>query len=388
MKSSLSKGIQIESIVDISFFAFLITEFGYKHSSIGQSGIIVFAISTLLLVYKKKRIAISYYFIISIIFILYNYLNAKTGFSINPNTSLKMINTLVTNFFILFIAFNYFVLRNDTKKVLSIIINATLLFSAIVALRSLPYIFNKRLGSALGINANTLAIISGFALILAYYRYTLTKKKLDLVIIIYMLLIVLLTGSRKGLFVSILGPILLLLLQFKRRRIKYLIIGAIITSTILILIMYIPALYSIIGFRIEAIINYILNDSTEEASLRTRMSFVKLGWQYFKKEPWRGIGIDTFRHLPGSYKTYSHNNFIEILVSGGIIGFTLYYLNYLIVLLKGLYVSRKCSGLSSLCLSLVIMILFLDYGMVSYYDRYILIILMFCITQIHCKQKY
>ena len=49
-----------------------------------------------------------------------------------------------------------------------------------------------------------------------------------------------------------------------------------------------------------------------------------LGRKWFLERPIFGWGLDAFTQL-SPYETYSHNNFIEILVSSGIVGFLFYY---------------------------------------------------------------
>lgn len=75
----------------------------------------------------------------------------------------------------------------------------------------------------------------------------------------------------------------------------------------------------------------------KESSSQGRLDYIKLGWAYFLKSPiWgNGIGcagyaiVEEFGRI-----TYLHNNYIELLASGGIIGFFLYYAPYFSVFIK------------------------------------------------------
>ena len=94
--------------------------------------------------------------------------------------------------------------------------------------------------------------------------------------------------------------------------------------------------------------------------------------QQFYKTPILGIGMGNSLELlasVGQRRTYLHCNFVEILASGGIIGFVIYYCIY-VKLLGGLWKYRKYrSQTTNLCIVLLLLMLIMDYGMVTYYDK-------------------
>ena len=112
-----------------------------------------------------------------------------------------------------------------------------------------------------------------------------------------------------------------------------------------------------------------------------RMSLAQLGIQLFQQHPIIGIGIDnprlyTYGVVGETY--YLHNNFVEILSSGGVIGAVLYYWIYVRLIIS--YIKRRNFDDPQYCFCLVLLILLLimDYGMVSYYSKstYIFLLLL------------
>ena len=68
------------------------------------------------------------------------------------------------------------------------------------------------------------------------------------------------------------------------------------------------------------------------------------------------------------WATYSHNNYVEILSSYGIIGILLYYYYIIKTVIKG-YRYKKYSKNIKLFIILLITYLIMDIGSVSYYMR-------------------
>lgn len=394
MKLLIRKRTQLETTADICFFLYLITEFLFKHTIIGQIGIIVFLVSTTLLMLEKKSMHFNAYYFFYFLFIVYNYYNVRTGYSIHQETALEMIYTLIVNFVILFFLYNFLMIRNGIKVSINIYNLASLILTVIIFIKSTPNLMSQRLGGNfnifgfyISVNANTLALIAAFAFLFVFYEFLVFKKKRKIIISLWYIFIILLSGSRKGLLTIIVGFILLIYLMYPKKRIRNILVTIIILTIAFLSILYIPSLYNLIGYRIEPLINFIMGNTYEEASLETRVSFIELGWNYIIQRPLRGYGLDCFKYLPRAYNTYSHNNYVEILVSSGIVGFILYYFSYVFYIIRGMSAIKKDTGIVKLCFSFIIIILVMDYAMVSYYDRFILTILMFGIAQINISSK-
>lgn len=130
------------------------------------------------------------------------------------------------------------------------------------------------------------------------------------------------------------------------------------------------------------------------ASLTTRSNFIMLGIQEFFEFPvtGRGFGCAGYILLQNyGHMTYLHNNFIEILASGGIIGFVLYYSCYIHLIKKHIKQMKKRVSLvttisfATLCCELITQI-----GIVTYYSKvtWLAMILWFVVAEYGTKYEY
>lgn len=78
----------------------------------------------------------------------------------------------------------------------------------------------------------------------------------------------------------------------------------------------------------------------DDNSFSDRENMIATAINLFKERPILGYGIDNFRVI-SSFNTYSHNNFTELLVSLGVLGFIMYYFIYLNLIKLSLYVYQK-----------------------------------------------
>jgi O-antigen ligase len=130
-------------------------------------------------------------------------------------------------------------------------------------------------------------------------------------------------------------------------------------------------IFSLMNERIQGIAASFTGGEVD-ASAATRAEFVEFGFHWFLEKPIIGYGIDNYRELlldaNGLY-TYSHNNFIEILCSIGIIGFAVYYAIYANLLMKLTQKMKKQDTYSKIAWILIFLSLILDYGAVTYFDK-------------------
>ena len=122
-----------------------------------------------------------------------------------------------------------------------------------------------------------------------------------------------------------------------------------------------------------------------DSSTQTRQRFIQLGIEQFWKKPFLGIGIDSSGEMlaqQGEHRTYLHNNFVELLACGGIVGFSIYYSIY-VYLIYNLWNLREFSkGESDICLIILGIMLVMDYGLVSYYQKAQYFYFMVCFIQV------
>ena len=72
--------------------------------------------------------------------------------------------------------------------------------------------------------------------------------------------------------------------------------------------------------------------------------------------------------------TYAHNNYYEILVNFGLVGFFIYYSMYVYLIVKLLRpVFRDGNDVAKLMMTLMAVILICEYGIVLYYSVYAIV---------------
>ena len=115
-----------------------------------------------------------------------------------------------------------------------------------------------------------------------------------------------------------------------------------------------------------------LNGKDGGNSANLRKELVKVGWNTFLQYPILGIGIGcphiiAFRKL--SFDAYLHNNYVELLCGGGIIGLCAFYSIYLYLVRSFLHFSRIDHYGKNICLILMFSFLILEWGKVSCYSK-------------------
>ena len=228
-------------------------------------------------------------------------------------------------------------------------------------------------------NINSLSGVVSAAVIIAVYFFINGNIKY-IITFIPNILIVAASGSRKSLVLVILGCMLIIYNRIKSKNIfvslfKILLWGSIalvIGKTILEMPMF-----SMINERMEGLIAAITHKGSAEGSAVIRLGMNEIGYKQFLKKPILGIGINNSGPvlLSNLYNgrfsdAYLHNNFIELLACGGIIGFSIYYAMYvynLIILWKN---RNSVTKKTNIYLILLVCFLILDYGQVTYYSKF------------------
>lgn len=233
----------------------------------------------------------------------------------------------------------------------------------------------------------TIGYLAASAFAMAFITYIYERKKIYAVWSILMLLIVLLSATRK---VLLLCGIVVIFAPFYRSRksnrflnlIKY----GIIALIALIAVMEIPYLYEIFGVRIERTIVGFLTGEVVDNSEAIRDGLRMTAIREFANKPLFGWGLFTFKEVFGN-GMYCHCNYLEILYSCGIVGTLIFYSKYVWLLVSMIRCLKKCKSKRTryyLVTSLVVFLTLalLEYWQVTYYlEKFILInifMLAFC----------
>ena len=295
------------------------------------------------IIFYKSKLYLSKESLLMFLWLIYNglsYLWAKPKY--NFNMYLVLVYIVVTYI----ILYNYLKTENQLIYLLNmIIISSIILVLYIISYYGWDSMLNSRINNDL-LNSNIAGRESAFSLFISVFLFFYTRKKIYVIIQPLLLGMVLLSGSKGSLLVLVILISVFFLLKDEGnflKRIKSLVLLISILALILFLIMNIKPIYDIIGFRIEVFFE-VLNGqnvwSSDKTSTDMRMYFIQNGFKLFKSKPLFGYGLDTYRYN-NAYNTYSHSNFIEILVDLGIFGIFLFYGIYILLLKEALKYKKK-----------------------------------------------
>lgn len=233
-----------------------------------------------------------------------------------------------------------------------------------------------------GLSLNIVGMVAALALILAvFFRnnpYTENDKRKFTWISIFLVLVILVSGSRKALLLPVIAYIIQkMLVGNTSTAIRNTLLVSIVLLLGMFLIMNIPILYDLIGHRIEGMIaGFGGKEEGVDGSTATRMFLVEFGMEQFHENPVWGYGLANFRALVGYYHPgmtayYAHNNYVELLVDWGVVGTILYYTIYVIIIWKLFRIYQNQDDKMALCLlSIILSLVVAHYGFVAYYSLF------------------
>ncbi|MGI6735412.1 MAG: O-antigen ligase family protein [Bacilli bacterium] len=334
---------------------------------------LMFAISTLISLFIAKKVTLNLFFWLFGLFVFYSAISIF--WAVESNLALKMTLTL---FQLLILGFC--VTQTFDKENIEIIPHFFALAGALLFLYSL-YIYgikdffvsiinSKRLGAQIS-QENIYGFQSAISIVAALYLMFFKKKYIYVLVCLALLFVIAASGSKSALLIVPIGFIIVILLKYGVNRKVILFFILLIVFSIALL--NTPIFKGVIH-RIQKMLEVLLYGNTaQDGSTTKRLEFIIEGIVLFFKKPLFGYGADNFRVIIApilGVSTYSHNNYIELLVNGGIIGFLLFYFSYFVLILEAF--SKKLDKFL-----LIIMILFLiaDMATVSLYSKIFVIFL-------------
>ena len=225
---------------------------------------------------------------------------------------------------------------------------------------------NIRIGESGSGNVNTVAIYLGLMSIPSIYKVFFERKYSYLIPYIFSIVIMFLTGSKKSLIFIFFGVYFFSILRYRLKLYKYILPTSIILAFI-IFIFNNGYLYGILGHRVVDFIGSIgfsLEGAKYSHSTELRIIMYKTGYNAFITKPIFGGGWFYYSSYSG-LGTYSHNNYIELLVTYGMVGFFIYYIMFFALLLR-LKNIIKSNNYAKLIFTLIIAILVNDFAAVTF----------------------
>jgi O-antigen ligase len=297
-------------------------------------------------------------------------------------------------FFICILIFQYTTIQQFMRLLKNIVILSSLLNGVYILSHEYKVIISRlpdymigrcgyRLGGNMGINSNNIAWLFGLLALFTIYFFIEEKNWMMLLLYFFQLIIIFFTGSKNGILMAIIPIIYYGIKSLKKLNLMACVLIIVLLVILWNMIQNIPLLYTLIGSRIDQFlfaigINQMSSNSViDVSSTLKRMDMIKSAKQMFWEKPIFGWGIGAFAKYSG-YGYYCHNNYMELLVSGGIVGFIIYYGYIIRRFLQYLFSHKNKYG--DLIYILLISIIIIDMGTVNFYSRislYLRILVMF-----------
>lgn len=211
---------------------------------------------------------------------------------------------------------------------------------------------------------------------LVYFSLKEQWKMRNVILIIYFIVYVTLSASRNALIFIIFGVVIYPLLfngnrdDFGKRFLKVVLVTAAVCGTV-VAVIKIPYLYNLIGYRVQAVLEGFSRGDFSESSASSRNMMLETGMNLIKENWFFGYGLNTFRSFSGSFGTWSHVQYVESMVSGGVIALICYFFFNIkaIIILR-----RYFTKLGGFALCLMIYMLICNMFNVCYMDRFMCLI--------------
>lgn len=387
--------IFILSIILCSFFIIF-------ESRNGTIPVIIITLLILLVHLKKEnwRYKIYYTTFHSLVFIFSFYCMLTSIWAYDNISSFKAGMAIVKILFIISVLYNYYIKKNSIKELLNCIIWA----GTIITFYSFYYyginkvfkylVTNERLENGYA-NVNSIGMFLAFTILVSFFQFVYIYKKIIFsnIFNIFSFLLIITTGSRKAFAILLIGIFLITLSKYLKKNIVLnilkIIIIVVFTVTILKIILSLQ-IFNGINERMEGLIALLTKKGKIDHSTFLRQEYIKLGIKIFKENFLFGIGMDNTyltTYVIENKKAYLHNNYVEILAGGGIIGFSLFYGIYIYLILK-FYQYRKIWDIySKFCIILLLLLLLIHYGSVEYYYKSTYFYLMIFFLEINKLRK-
>ena len=236
-----------------------------------------------------------------------------------------------------------------------------------------------RVGDIAG-NLNDVGMKSAYSALMALYLILNDKLKLKGKILYYLLTFIgvffsLITGSKKVVLLLFLGCAIIFIFRKNKtistaQTIKNFILAFVAIFAVYLIIYNIPV-FSVIRNRIDKFVMFITGESNATSgSSYLRSKYIREGFSVFMQKPIIGDGTASSYTYFG---TYSHCNFVEILMNHGLVGFLVFYIPYPFILYKGIasfFKNKHTNDLLVLSLFVFISVLVLSMAMIYYTSLY------------------
>lgn len=354
---------------DVSLALGLFTTFTFQHSLLSTAGMGLMLLVALVRFAVRPRAYFSVWYAGYALLIVWGLVGALAGWATDRSTALAMCKTLCVGLGFVFVVQQLIVQRRDAEASLLACLAACLALVVYVVLAERDVLFEQRLGTTAGINPNDVAMMAATGYAIAIHRLCTRKRWYEALPVLLLLVAILLTGSRKGMLLIVFLPGCYLLWQDRKHFRRNLLLLLALLLLLLAAVFLIPALYDLLGSRFVRMVQTMLAvEGAQEGSLTERLSFLRQGWSMFVQRPLTGWGLDCFRFNGVTRATYSHNNYIELLVSGGVPALLLFYAPLAAELVRAVRRAGRDAAVR-LVVTVVVGQMLMELLLVTYYER-------------------
>jgi len=314
---------------------------------------------------------------------------ASSLWAFYPASSFTAIPRMVEVLVIGICMLKYITNRDDMERFLTLMLLSFIFMTFyILAMTPVSGWLTGFLGSEVtGYNSNSIGFMSSTGVLIAFYKGYIRKKMIFFPLMLIPVGMVLLTSSRKSMFMVVVGLAMIVALYTGKKHYIlriFIILG--VSAAFIVAIFKVPILYQLIGQRFASMSDYFVGgDKTADYSIVRREYFIQSARNFFNEHPIIGLGFNNFGITLGrNYANYSyaHNNYWEIASDLGIVGFITYYWFYVYLFVKLLKKVMKGSTLSILFFSYLCILIMSEYGMVTYYTRTEQMMLILCFVSL------
>lgn len=349
----------------------------------------------LLAFFKYRKIRLDAYFWYFLLFIAFVF--ASSLWAVYPNLAIERGVTLVQILVLCTLSYSLFYSVDDADFIAkSIYISGLCMCLYILLVYGINnYIAllekGERVGGEVG-QVNSIGSYASITVIIGLYYAMIRKKPIHYVIILLPLFIAFSTGSKKTLISIIFGAFALFIFKFKDE----ITLKNVVKTIIIIIILAVAFnfilkldIFHTLNVRMEGFINMLTGEGEVDSSTHKRQMMIEAGIEQFKKTPLFGLGIGSSGYINQKalgVNTYLHNNYVEILACGGIVGFISYYAMYFYLVINLIKLVYKNNRNAILPFIILLIILINQIGVVNYYSKTTYIYLIYCFLTVK-KEK-
>ena len=374
-------------ISNIAYSLYLITCIIAERNVIGRICLFCFIACGMLCCLKIKFRVFNPYFILETLFIGYCIFQNIWGITVNVSAAKEMISTLFICLLFNISLYGYVVCAGGINQILRNTLNCINVGVVLHFALNIKTVMTGKIGVE-GMNiggikfgtANPVGIgwlLCGAAVLSMILYWEKNRKKAIKYLIIYTIFI-LICGTRKVLITIPLLFAYTLIIENPNKKLISKLLRTCVLSIVLLFIMYqacihVQFLYNIIGRRFETLVYYINTGEIVDGSLNMRLILLDKAKVAFSEKPITGWGLDAFANVIFNGGYYCHNNYYEILVSGGFVGAFIFYSKYLYLFVR-LSTQKKCFNskgrfVINLFLFLFFIYAILEFWQVTYFTR-------------------